>query len=93
MFAKISTENKHLQSEFQTYSKMADHRNHFFLLVNTEKWLCAWDVNTERACAAELLFLSYLGTVLQAICHLMKFQVAEVKHQVQYKQIIYYINK
>lgn len=72
---------------------MADHRNNFFLLVNTVKWLCALDVNTERACVADLLFLTYLGMVLEVICYLMKFQVAEVKHQVQYKQIIYYINK
>lgn len=63
------------------------------MLVNTVKWLCSLDVNTERACVADLLFLTYLGMFLQVICYLMNFQGAEVKHQVQYKQVIYYINK
>lgn len=71
---------------------MADHRNHFFLPVNTVKWLHALVVNTERA-VADLLFLPFLGMVSQVFCDLMKFQGAGVKHQVQYKQIIYYINK
>lgn len=42
---------------------------------------------------ADLLFLPFLGMDSQVFCDLMKFQGAEVKHQVQYKQIIYYINK
>lgn len=42
---------------------------------------------------AELLFLPFLGMVSQVFCELMKSQGAEVKHWVQYKQIVYYINK
>lgn len=53
-------------------------------------WLHAWVVNVLRA---ELLFLPFPGMVSQVFCDLMTSQGAEVKHRVQYKQIIYYINK